>query len=253
MTEQHALGGRNMDPAPTDDTHDDSDSIALPIPPPEIISAARFARGQWLREVDPFWADEEDVPSWAIVGEWQTDSRGLIVAWRPNDDYRPSPLALGWAEPTDPVDEAMQAAATGFGPVGAVLEALVEAEEVAVLTTLDGSFVTALSHDGAEVVPVYTAPDQLLGVGRLTAHTAPVAELLDGLPDGHEFYLNPAGPVAMRVRTEALREAVREAVARSSAEAERPEDLSPDLEPPFVPVPTQSAEAEEPLQASVGP
>ncbi|MEV5176732.1 type VII secretion system-associated protein [Streptomyces flaveolus] len=249
MTEQHALAGRNMDPASTDDTYDDSDSIALPIPPPEIISAARFARGQWLTEVDPFWADEEDVPSWAIVGEWQTDSRGLIVAWRPNDDYRPSPLALGWAGPTDPVDEAMQAAATGFGPVEAVLEALVEAAEVAVLTTAGGGLVTALSQDGAEVVPVYTAPDQLLGVGRLTARTAPVAELLDELPAGHEFYLNPAGPVAMRVRTEALREAV----ARSSAEAERPEDLSPDLEPPFVPVPTQSAEAEEPLQASVGP
>ncbi|MFG2357057.1 type VII secretion system-associated protein [Streptomyces sp. NPDC048521] len=249
MTEQHALTGRNMDPAPTDDTHDDSDSIALPIPPPEIISAARFARGQWLTEVDPFWADEDDVPSWAIVGEWQIDSKGLIVAWRPNDDYRPSPLALGWADPTDPVDEAMQAAATGLGTVEAVLEALAEAEEVAVLTTLDGSFVTALSQDGAAVVPVYTAVDQLLGVGRLSARTAPVVELLDELPAGHEFYLNPAGPVAMRVRTEVLRETV----ARSSAEAERPEDLSPDLEPPFGPVPTQSAEAKEPLQASVGP
>ncbi|MFF8908865.1 type VII secretion system-associated protein [Streptomyces olivaceoviridis] len=225
----------------------------MPVPPPEIINAARIARDQWLPEVDPFWVDEETVAPWAVVGEWQVDPRGQVVAWRANDEYRPSPLALGWADPTDPVDEAMQAAATGFGPVEAVLEALVEAEEVAVLTTLDGSFVTALSQDGAEVVPVYTAADQLLGVGRLSARTAPVAELLEGLPDGHEFYLNPAGPVAMRVRTEALREALREAVARSLAEAERPDDLSPDLEPPFVPVPTQSAEAGEPLQASVGP
>ncbi|MFE9356517.1 type VII secretion system-associated protein [Streptomyces olivaceoviridis] len=221
----------------------------LPAPPPEILSAAKVARGQWLTELDPLWADEEEVPAWAVVGEWQSDSRGQVVAWRANDDYRPSPLALGWPDPTDPVDQAMQWAATGHGPVEAVLRALVEAEEVAVLTTLDGSFVTALSQDDAEVVPVYTAADQMLGVGRLTARTAPVAELLDGLPDGHEFYLNPAGPVAMRVRTEALREAL----ARPSAEAERPEDLSPDLAPPFVPVPTQSAQAEEPLQASVGP
>ncbi|ALO99059.1 hypothetical protein SHL15_8091 [Streptomyces hygroscopicus subsp. limoneus] len=224
-------------------------SAEMPVPPPEMISAARIARDQWLPEVDPFWVDEETVPPWAVVGEWQADPRGQVVAWRANDGYRPSPLALGWPDPTDPVDQAMQWAATGHGPVDAVLRALVEAEEVAVLTTLDGSFVTALSQDGAEVVPVYTAADQMLGVGRLTARTAPVAELLDGLPDGHEFYLNPAGPVAMRVRTEALREAL----ARSSAEAERPEDLSPDLEPPFVPVPTQSAQAEEPLQASVGP
>ncbi len=224
-------------------------SAEMPVPPPEIISAARIARDQWLPEVDPFFVDEETVSPWAVVGEWQVDARGQVVAWRANDEYRPSPLALGWPDPTDPVDHAMQWAATGHWPVEAVLDALVEAEEVAVLTTPDGSFVTALSQDGAAVVPVYTAADQLLGVGRLTARTAPVPELLDELPTGHEFYLNPAGPVAMRVRTEALRETV----ARSSAERERPEDLSPDLEPPFVPVPTQSTEAEQPLQASVGP
>ncbi|MFF3503288.1 type VII secretion system-associated protein [Streptomyces sp. NPDC003247] len=207
MTNQHPLTARTAQ-APSDGVSGDAGSLGTPVPPPDIVTAARVARDQWLTEIDPFCADDEEVPPWAVVGEWRSDARGLIVDWRANDEYRPSPTALGWSDPTDPVDRAMQWAATGYGPVEAVLEALAGAEEVAVLVTLAGTFVTALSQDGAEVVPVYTAADQLLGVGRLTVRTAPVADLLDALPDGHEFYLNPAGPVAMRVRTEALRAAL---------------------------------------------
>ncbi|WP_399895589.1 type VII secretion system-associated protein [Streptomyces sp. BBFR51] len=180
----------------------------IPIPPQEIIEAARFARDQWLTETDPWWADGDDVPSWAVVGEWRTDSRGLLVAWRGNDDYRPSPFAMGWDEPTDEVDEALQWVAAGHRPAEAVLRALVEAGEASVLVRGDESLMTALSHDGFDVVPLYTAPEQMAGVGRLTARTWAVRDLVDRLPDGHEFYVNPAGPVAMRVHTEALRAAL---------------------------------------------
>ncbi|MEU1268598.1 type VII secretion system-associated protein [Streptomyces sp. NPDC005799] len=212
-------------------------------PPPEIVSAARFARDQWLVEIDPAWTDEEDVPASAVVAEWRSDARGLIVDRRDNETYLPSPRALDWPAPTDRVDEAMQWAATGHGAVEAVLEALVEAEQVAVLTTLDGAFVVALSQDGAPVVPVYTAGEQMLGVGRLTARTARIAELLEGLQEGHEFYLNPAGPVAMRVRTEALRETLDRLSTRPTA---------PATEPPFTPVPTQSARDGGPEGVDVG-
>ncbi len=45
---------------------------------------------------------------------------GEIEEWRANEDYRPSPTALGWPEPTDDVDEAVQRASTGYGPVDEV-------------------------------------------------------------------------------------------------------------------------------------
>lgn len=227
--QQESVTSGAVSPAPEGD-------VPVPVPPPGIVSAARFARGQWLVEVDPAWTDEEEVPPWAVVAEWRSDARGLVVDRRGNEGYRPSPLALDWPAPTDPVDEAMQWAATGHGAVEAVLEALVEAAQVAVLTTLDGAFVVALSQDGAQVVPVYTAEEQMQGVGRLAARTAPIGDLLEGLPEGHEFYLNPAGPVAMRVRTEALRETVERVSARHDAMQQ------PLPESPFAPVPTQSTE-----------
>lgn len=52
--------------------------------------------------------------------------------WEDNEAYPPSPQSLGWPEPTDDFDAALQLAVTGYGPPQDGLRALATAE-VAVL------------------------------------------------------------------------------------------------------------------------
>lgn len=161
-------------------------------------------------------AGEGEPPDWAVVGRWRSGQDGEIEEWRPNEEYRPSPQALGWPAPTDPVDEAVQLAATGYGPGEAVSRTLAVAE-VAVLLAPGGGPLSATSPDGAAVVPVFTSPTYLHAAGRFGYELAPVHEVVDRIPEGHVLYLNPSGPVGMAVETDALRQAV-EAAARSAAE-----------------------------------
>ncbi|MFD5136817.1 type VII secretion system-associated protein [Streptomyces sp. NPDC058378] len=188
----------------------------VPPVPEEIEEAARLAPDHWLGMVDPAWAGEGEPPDWAVVGRWRSGHDGDIEEWRPNEEYRPSPQALGWSAPTDPVDEAVQLAATGYGPGEAVTRTLALAE-VAVLLAPEGAPLSATSPDGAAVVPVFTSPTYLHAAGRFGYELAPVRELVDRIPDGHVLYLNPSGPVGMAVETDALRQAV-EAAARGTAE-----------------------------------
>jgi hypothetical protein len=93
----------------------------MPPVPDSVREAARMAPDHWLGMVDPAWNGEDELPPWAMIGQW-----------RENEDYRPSPSALGWPKPTDDVDAAMQLAATGYGPGEAVTDALAALPEVAV-------------------------------------------------------------------------------------------------------------------------
>ncbi|MFE1246550.1 type VII secretion system-associated protein [Streptomyces sp. NPDC058735] len=198
-----------------------ADDTAPPVPE-EIQEAARLAPDHWLGLVDPAWAGEGEPPDWAVVGQWRSGQDGDIEEWRPNEKYRPSPQALGWSAPTDPVDEAVQLAATGYGPGEAVPQTLAVAE-VAVLLGPGGVPVSATSPDGAAVVPVFTSPPYLHAAGRFGYELAPVRELVDRIPDGHVLYLNPSGPVGMAVETDALRRAIEEA-ARETAESGEPKE-----------------------------
>jgi hypothetical protein len=112
------------------------------------------------------------------------------VEWQENEDYRPSPGMLGWPEPTDPVDAAMQLAASGYGPGEDVLRALADAE-LAVLVRADGELVTAATTEGAAVVPTFTSPPYLELVGPLAYEIIPVTALVDRIPEEHLLYLNP--------------------------------------------------------------
>ncbi|MCK7626403.1 type VII secretion system-associated protein [Streptomyces sp. RS10V-4] len=170
----------------------------MPVPPPEVVEAAREAPDHWLAMVDLTWAGEGAPPLWAVIGQWRSGPDGTIEEWRDNPEYRPSPQMLDWADPTDPVDRAVQLAATGYGPERAVWEELARAE-VSVLVTAAGTPLAAASPEGAPVVPVYTAPAQLEAAGRLLYDRRPVAELLGQLPPGHALYVNPAGAVSMVV------------------------------------------------------
>ncbi|MGW6461185.1 type VII secretion system-associated protein [Streptomyces sp. NPDC055078] len=188
--------------------------------PEEIREAARRAPDHWLGMVDPTWVGQGEPPNWAVVGQWRSGLDGEIAEWRPNEEYRPSPGALDWPAPTDAVDEAVQLAATGYGPGDAVTRTLAVAE-VAMLLGPGRMPLSALSPDEEPVVPVFTSPVHLHAAGRFGYELLPAAEVLNRLPEGHLLYLNASGAVSMTVDSAALRRAVGEtrAVADEAQES----------------------------------
>jgi hypothetical protein len=201
------------------DRERDDAAVEAPPVPPEILEAARLAPDHWLGMVDPAWSGEGEPPDWAVMGQWRAGYEGEIEEWRPNEAYRPSPRALGWPAPTDEVDDAVQLAATGYGPGEAVHRALATAE-VAVLTGSDGGPLRATTPDGTWVVPVFTSPAQLHVAGRLGYRLMPTREAVDLLPPEHLLYLNASGAVGMTVETEPLREAIEAAEEAAARKAE---------------------------------
>jgi hypothetical protein len=212
-------------------------SAEMPPVPDDIREAARLAPDHWLGMVDPAWSGEGPPPEWAMVGQWRSDESGQVVEWQKNEDYRPSPAMLGWPEPVDPVDAAVQLAATGYGPGEEVTRALADAE-LAVLVRADGQPVTAATTEGTAVVPAFTSPPYLELAGPLAYEVMPVTVLVDRIPEEHLLYLNPTGPIPVVMEAESLRAAIaeREAEGRTSTASE-----------PAVAVPAvgQSAERQE--------
>ncbi|GHB31999.1 hypothetical protein GCM10010377_22820 [Streptomyces viridiviolaceus] len=194
-----------------------ADKPVVPEPPEDIEQAARQAPDHWVGMVDPAWNSDAAPPAWAVVGQWRSDGTGEIVEWQSNEQYRPSPAALGWNPPTDPVDEAVQRAATGYGPADEVTRTLAGAE-LAVLTRPDGGVVTGATPDGTAVVPVFTAQPHLDTAGALASEIISCRDLLVRLPAGHALYPNPAGPAPTTVRTETLLAALDRAQGPSIAE-----------------------------------
>ncbi|MFJ9409141.1 type VII secretion system-associated protein [Streptomyces sp. NPDC101393] len=192
---------------------DGTSTDGMPPVPDHVREAARSAPEHWLGLIDPTWSGDGPPPVWALVGQWRSDLEGEVVEWRENEDYRPSPAALGWPDPKDPVDAALQLAATGYGPADAVTRELAGAE-VAVFIAPGGALLSAMAPDDeTAIVPVFTSPDYLHVAGRLSFQTVRAAELLDRLPEDHVVYLNASGPVSMTVEPGSLREAVEAAAA----------------------------------------
>ncbi|MFD7812984.1 type VII secretion system-associated protein [Streptomyces sp. NPDC059785] len=189
-----------------------------PAPPEEFVEAARLAPDHWLYLTDPAWQGEGPPPEWAVVGQWRSDSAGEIVEWEDNAGYRPSPEAMGWPEPADDVDRAIQLATTGYGPAEDVTTALAAAE-VAVLVTAAGEPVSASAPDGTAIVPVYTSARYLHGAGPLGHEQLPVADLLARIPEGHSLCLNSTAPVSMVLATDGLAELLAEQAPGKTPEA----------------------------------
>ncbi|QID40421.1 type VII secretion system-associated protein [Streptomyces albus] len=195
---------------------------AVPEPPEEFVKAAKLAPNHWLYLTDPAWQGEGPPPDWAVVGQWRSDDDGEIVEWQDNENYRPSPEALGWPEPEDDVDAAIQLATTGYGPAEDVTAALAKAE-VAVLVTADGEPVSASAPDGTPVVPVYTSPLYLHAAGRLGFERVRVPALLERLPEGHSLSINSSAAVSMVMTTDGLADVVAAAAEQSEeTSAEEP-------------------------------
>ncbi|MET7287438.1 type VII secretion system-associated protein [Streptomyces sp. NPDC005573] len=194
-----------------------SDAEGMPPVPEHIREAARQAPDHWFGMIDPTWSGEGAPPDWAMVGQWRSNLEGEIVEWRDNEEYRPSPKALEWPDPTDPVDAAVQLAATGYGSAEDVTRALATAE-VAVFLAPGGGLLSAVAPDDqTPIVPVFTAPDHLHAAGRLSFKPLRIRDLLDQLPEDHLIYLNASGPVSMTVEPQVLRESLT-AAARTDDE-----------------------------------
>ncbi|GAA4826025.1 type VII secretion system-associated protein [Streptomyces ziwulingensis] len=187
----------------------------LPVPD-EIREAGRLAPDHWLGVVDPMWSGEGEPPEWVMVGRWRSGLDGEIEEWQDNPEYRPSPDALGWPEPEDEVDRAVQLAVTGYGPGEAVTRALL-GREVAVLTSPEGGPLAAVTPDGTPAVPLFTSPVFLHTAGRLASELVAVDALVELVPAGHALYLNPSGPVSMTLELDAVREALRDAARRTDS------------------------------------
>ncbi|MFC4506183.1 MULTISPECIES: type VII secretion system-associated protein [Streptomyces] len=181
-----------------------------PVPPEDFVRAAKAAPNRWLYLTDPTWRGEAPPPEFAVVGQWRSDADGEIVEWVANEDYRPSPGARGWPEPTDDVDRAIQLATTGYGPPSDVTAALAGAE-VAMLVTADGEPVCASAPDGTAVVPVYTSPRHLHRTGPLGFEQVRIADVLGRIPEGHSLCLNSSAAVSMVLAMDGLAEALAEA------------------------------------------
>lgn len=148
--------------------------------PEAVRAAARQAPGHWIGVVDPEWPEERTPPEWAVLGEWRSGDEGDVGTYRANPAYRPSARALGWPEPTDPVDAAAQRAATGYGSVDEALAALAAAE-VTVVAGPDGAPLAAAGQDGEPVVLVFTSPAHAFMSATLRHETLPARELTRSL------------------------------------------------------------------------
>ncbi|RCG21206.1 type VII secretion system-associated protein [Streptomyces diacarni] len=200
-----------------------SDDDEVLEPPEEFVKAAKLAPNHWLYLTDPAWQGEGLPPDWAVVGQWRSDDDGEIVEWQDNENYQPSPEALGWPEPEDDVDAAIQLATTGYGPAEDVTAALAKAE-VAVLVTAGGEPVSASASDGTAVVPIFTSPLYLHAAGRLGFERVRIPALLERLPKEHSLCINSSAPVSMVMTTDGLADLM-------AAAAELPEEQAADDEP----------------------
>ncbi|MCS0599785.1 type VII secretion system-associated protein [Streptomyces sp. LP11] len=181
--------------------------VDTPEIPEAVRDAARRAPGHWIGVVDPEWDGRETPPEWAVVGEWQSDESGGVGDYRANPAYRPSARALGWPEPTDPVDAAAQRAATGYGPADAALAALAEAE-VTVVRGPDGAPLIAAGREGAPVVLLFTAPAHAFLSETLHHDTLLARELARTLSGSGSLLMVNAGAVApLLVPSDAVLEA----------------------------------------------
>ncbi|MET9152630.1 type VII secretion system-associated protein [Streptomyces griseoflavus] len=191
---------------------------ALPPVPDDVREAGRLAPDHWLGVVDPMWSGAGKPPDWATTGRWRSGPDGEIVEWEDNPAYRPSPRALGWPEPEDEVDRAVQLASTGYGP-GEAVPAALAGREVAVLTAPGGGPLSAAASDGTPVVPVFTSAVFLHTTGRYAFELVRVDDLLARVPEGHALYLNPSATVSMLLDPGAVRDAVGEDAGERTPDA----------------------------------
>ncbi|MGH3520501.1 MAG: type VII secretion system-associated protein [Haloechinothrix sp.] len=154
---------------------------------------ARRNPNTWLYVIDEAFDPDGDVPPWAVVGAYPVNGDGDIVEdFHPNEQYRPSPRALGFPEPEGELEELMQLVRTYHRPA-TDLPAVVLRSTLFVYAVSPRQNTVTGFHDrtGRVVVPAYTRrsmlPKDWPGARRLTGR-----QLLPFLA-GHPLAINPHG------------------------------------------------------------
>lgn len=171
--------------------------------PEDLVRVAALAPDHLIRIVDSAWSGDGEPPEWAVGGAWLTDSDGKIAEGEINENYRPSPKTLGWPDPVDAVDEAVQLAATGYLSEDAVARELAVAQ-VMVFLGPDGVPAVVRAPDGTDVVTVSSANVNVDEESH-PHERMPVAELLERTEERYDvYYLSPSAPVSVVVEAETL-------------------------------------------------
>ncbi|MFI7135111.1 type VII secretion system-associated protein [Nonomuraea sp. NPDC050153] len=125
----------------------------------ELRAAARANPGQWLYVIDEYFDPDGEVPPFGVAGAWQVDEHGQIGEFRPNPNYLPSPLTLGYPEPTDELDAAIQFGSAGYLDDARIAPLFVDAD---VLTGIGDDDRVPLFGDHDDLAAhAYTARDHL--------------------------------------------------------------------------------------------
>ncbi|MFI6539379.1 type VII secretion system-associated protein [Nonomuraea sp. NPDC050547] len=184
----------------------------VPPPPPpitdELRRQARQSPGTWMYAIDPFFDPGGEVPPYGIIGAWQVDARGEITGeFQHNGGYRPSPVALGHPEPTDPLDRALQLASTGYATGGDVVPLLLAAEVI--VAAGPGGGVPVFDTGEGRAAFAYTAQDHLprsLPDGAMDWQRLRGGDLVALLPADVGVVVNPEGPAGVLLGPAELRQ-----------------------------------------------
>jgi hypothetical protein len=180
----------------------------VPDTPPltvELRAAASNHPGQWLYVIDPCFDANDEVPPYGVVGVWQVDERGEVTGeFHRNPNYRPSPVALGYPDPTDPLDAAIQLSSVEYLDGDAIAPIFMEAEVL--VGVGDEGAVTVFHHDGGKVVLTFSAedhapddlPESVRGWQRMRGR-----ELASLLPADVDIVVNPFGALSVRLPRDA--------------------------------------------------
>ncbi|MER7811914.1 type VII secretion system-associated protein [Streptomyces sp900116325] len=158
------------------------------------MTAEHEATGDWRYAFDPAYDPDGAVPAHAIMGAWPVGRDGTLGEFLPNPGHTPSALQCELdAAPTDPVEAAMYAVASGREPETALLEALREAT-VYLPAREDGDLTGYQDEDGDVYAAVLTHPAH---GSPTTPQLLPVRfrNLLSLLPEGTEIRINPDSAV----------------------------------------------------------
>ncbi|WP_396344952.1 type VII secretion system-associated protein [Haloechinothrix sp. LS1_15] len=164
-----------------------------PTPPitESMRAHARRNPGTWLHVIDEAYDPDGDVPQFAVVGSYPVDTNGDVVeSFHPNEDYLPSPKALGYPEPTSELEELLQLVDAQHRPVSdlppVVLRSILY---VYAVSPRQNNLTGFYDRTGRIVVPAYTSrtmvPADWPGARELTGR-----QLLPFLA-GHPLAINP--------------------------------------------------------------
>jgi hypothetical protein len=172
----------------------------------ELRRHALNVPGSWIYSIAPGYDAEGEVPGSAIVGAWQVDQDGQLGDFVPNPGYQPSSVSRP-SPSNDPVEQAIQRAATGTGTDGDVISALAGATIYLPVNSEHELIAYAGADADTATVALFTDPSK--GPSNVPfLLPSSIEDLLAQLPDDNEIVINPATNVTVVATTGELRRAI---------------------------------------------